>query len=449
MVTFSTLGGPRSEAPSTSFRPLVGRRPVGLATWPTGLLAACLLFAAPVGAQQTKDASLGTDVTSIRTWLLQHNPELQALQAETEAAEARVIPAGALPDPMVQVELRDIDPDRPTFLPGNAGSKTYQLRQRVPLWGKRSLARDVASGQARAARLERSAVALDLLAEAEQAYVRYWHAEESVLVIDRLIGLLEQVEEMAGVRYALGMAPQQDAIRAQVERTTMQRERIQRQSDREEAIAMLNVALGRRADAALAGAVAPPYLPVASGSLAEALAHLDADDHPRLQASRMLAEAAHGAAQLQRRARWPDITVGVGAMQRDDRVESYELMLEVEIPLQRRAIRERERERLRMEDAAIARARVARNALAGRLGIAWTQWRSARDKRQLIEKSQLPQSDANFKSALASYQVGEVDFNTLLEALTEWQGADLARVDALRDELLGAAAVRAIEGETP
>src|SRR3546814_10915221 len=43
--------------------------------------------------------------------------------------------------------------------------------------------------------------------------------------------------------------------------------------------------------------------------------------------------------------------------------------------------------------------------------------------------------------------VGEVDFGTLLEALNEWQGADLARVDALRDELLGAAAVRAIEGD--
>src|SRR3546814_16225969 len=59
----------------------------------------------------------------------------------------------------------------------------------------------------------------------------------------------------------------------------------------------------------------------------------------------------------------------------------------------------------------------------------------------------MPQADATRQSALASYQVGEVDFGTLLEALNDWQGADLARVDALRDELLGAAAVRAIEGE--
>lgn len=444
MVMFPPSAGPCPEADST----IHGR---GLASCRGGplafLLATCWLLATPALAQPPADP--GTDVASVREWLLRHNPELQALQSETEAAEARVIPAGALPDPMVAIELRGIDPDRPAFLPGNVGSTTYQLRQRVPLWGKRALAREVAGGQARAVGLERGAVALDLLAEAEQAYVRYWHADESIQVLDRLVALLEQVEEIAGVRYALGMAPQQDAIRAQVERTSRLRERVQRQSDRAEATAMLNVALGRRADAALALPAEAPSLPVASGSLTDALARLDADQHPRLQASRALAGAAHDAARVQKRAGWPDVTLGVGVMQREDMVDSYELMVEVEIPLQRRALRERQRESLRMEDAAIARTQVARNTLAGQLGVAWTRWRSARERRLLIERSQLPQSDANFKSALASYQVGEVDFNTLLEALTEWQDADLARVDALRDELAGAAAVRAFEGETP
>ncbi|TWI11494.1 outer membrane protein TolC [Lysobacter ruishenii] len=449
MVTLSASVRVGPEVSRITRWPPGGCRWLGHRTWFAAFLLSWLLSVPPVLAQTAPEALPGSDVASIRGWLLQHNPELRAMQAEADAAETRIVPAGALPDPMVSMELRDIDPDHPAFLPGNVGSTTYQIRQRVPLWGKRALARDVASGQARATGLARGAAALELLVEAEQAYVRYWHADESTQVIDRLIALLDQVEEIAGVRYALGLAPQQDAIRAQVERTTMQRERIQRQSDRMEASAMLNVALGRRADSGLATPSAMPTLPVHSATLTDALARLDDNGHPSLQASQALAEAAHDAAVLQRRARWPDITLGVGAMQRDDRVESYELMLEVEIPLQRRALHARERESLRMEDAALARTEMARNALAGRLGVAWTQWRAAREKRHLIEKAQLPQSDANFKSALASYQVGEVDFNTLLEALTEWQGADLARVDALRDELLGAAEVRAIEGDSP
>lgn len=391
----------------------------------------------------------GQDVASIRAWLTAHNPQLRALQADADAAEARVLPAGALPDPMASIELREIDPDRPSLLPGKVGSTTYLLKQQFPLWGKRGLSRDVTRYEAQSLRYERDATAWDLLAQAEEAYVRYWHVREAVVVIDRQLALLEQIEEVAGVRYALGMAAQQDSIRAQVERTTMQRERIERMATRREATAALNVLLGRRADAALAEPVAPPLLVVEDRTLAAALQWLDRGTHPALQASAAMAAAANRNVELQRRNRFPDITLGVGSMQRGNRLDSYELMLEVEIPFQQRARRERERESRLLEDAALARADAVRIDLEGRLGAAWARWIGAREQRELIEKTLLPQSDANFKSALASYQVGEVDFGTLLEALREWQGADLARVDATRDELLGAAAVRAIDGDAP
>ncbi len=159
------------------------------------------------------------------------------------------------------------------------------------------------------------------------------------------------------------------------------------------------------------------------------------------------AEAARTNVVLQRRNRFPDITVGVGAMQLGNGLESTELMLEVEIPFQQRARRERERESRLLEDAALARRDATLRAVEERGASAWSQWTSARERRALVENTLMPQADATWQSALASYQVGEVDFGTLLEALNEWQGADLARVDALRDELLGAAAVRAIEGD--
>ena len=133
-------------------------------------------------------------------------------------------------------------------------------------------------------------------------------------------------------------------------------------------------------------------------------------------------------------------------MQREGGLDSIELMLEVEIPFQQQARRERERESRLLEDAAWARLDVARQSLARDVASAWARWGSARERRQITERTLLPQADAAFQSALASYQVGEVDFGTLLEALDQWQGADLDRVDALRDELLGAAVVRSIEG---
>ncbi|KIQ96322.1 Heavy metal RND efflux outer membrane protein, CzcC family [Lysobacter sp. A03] len=390
----------------------------------------------------------GADVASIRNWLVENNPRLRALQTEAEAADAMIYPAGALPDPMAKVEWQGIDPDHPNVLPANVGATDYMLQQRFPLWGKRELAREVAREQARASAYEHDAVALDLLADAEDAYVRYWHAREAIAVIDRLIGLLEQVEEIAGVRYALGMAAQQDSIRAQVERTSMQRQRIERQALRRVAVSTLNTLLGRRADAPLAEPEAPPALAVGQSLFEATRQRIATGNHPALQASSALATAANRRAELERRNRFPDVTLGVGAMQVGSRVDSYSLMLEVEIPFQQRARRGRERASRLLEEAALTRTDAARDELEGRLGSVWGRWQGAREQRELIEQTLLPQSEANFQSALASYQVGEVDFATLLEALREWQGADLLRVDATRDELLAAAAVRAISGDT-
>lgn len=432
----------RLQARRLHLRPLFRRRPPLRYLLPYVLAGILWTLALPVSAT---DPVPGHSLESIRTWVLEHNPELRALDLEAQAAEARILPAGALPDPSASVEFRGLNPDKPWRTPDAGREVDYALRQRFPLWGKRSLARTAASQDAVAVGLDRVTTARDLLADAETTYARYWHADQAVAVLDRRIVLLRQIEEIAGVRYALGRAAQQDAIRAQVEQTNVQRERIERIAAKQEAAATLNAVLGRRSDAPLATPDEAPRLVVHSASLAEALDGADA--HPAVRSQQARAEAARTNVVLERRNRFPDITVGVGAMQLGNGIKSTALMLEVEIPFQQRARRERERASRLLEEAALARRDATLRSVEERGASAWAQWTSARERRGLIENTLLPQADATWQSALASYQVGEVDFATLLEALNEWQGADLARVDALRDELVGAAAVRAIEGE--
>lgn len=409
------------------------------------LLALVLLAAAPLHAEPPP----GTDLASVRAFALAHNPELAATALDAQAAHARIVPAGALPDPMVGVTLRDIDPDTPWRAPGTMTGNLVQVRQTVPLWGKRELARQAARAEAGAADAERAALERRVLADVESAYARYWEAGEALRVIDRRIALIEQVEQIAGVRYAVGLAPQQDAIRAQVMRTGFIAERFEREAMRQEAAAMLNAALGRAADAPLAAPTAAPELPVRWSTLAQARSVLGPALQPELAARAAMATAAERSAELQRRQRRPDVTFGVGAMQRGNGVESLEVMLEIQVPLQRRALHEREREAELRADAARLRESATRTDLEGRLAGALAQWRSARDRRQLADRTLRVQSDANFKSALAGYQNGEVDFATVLDALDAWQGADLTRLAAHRDELIAAATVRAVEGAQP
>ncbi|MHB8911653.1 MAG: TolC family protein, partial [Lysobacter sp.] len=177
-------GSDHFDRPRT--RPALRSLVLGLAfAW--SLLAHPLVSTAEAAAAESLP---GADVASIRAWLYTNNPQLRALQADADAAEARILPAGALPDPMASVQLKEIDPNRPSLLPGNVGSTTYLLKQRFPLWGKRELSRNVARYEAQSVQYQRDATALELLAQAEEAYVRYWHIREAVVVIDRQLALL-------------------------------------------------------------------------------------------------------------------------------------------------------------------------------------------------------------------------------------------------------------------
>jgi outer membrane protein TolC len=427
------------------FAPRRGRWPAAAHPRFAAALFSAWLFVASieqvVAQPMAGDTLPGADVTSVRDWLLANNPELRALQAEADAADARILPAGALPNPMVGLRLEGIDVERDLA--------TYSVRQTFPLWGKRALAKDIATQETIAVREDRSAVLLERMAEAEKAYVRYWHADAALRVVDRLIDLVATIETVARERYALGLAAQQDAIRAQVAQTRMRAERIERAAMREEAIAQLNAGLGRPQDAPLNPPAGEPAITVSVASRSEGVAAIARQTHPMLRARTAMATAADQSLALQQRQRMPDISVGVGYMQEDNRFDGYELMLEVEIPLQRGALREREREAAARRDAADARVEQALKQIEASFGEAWAAWASARQRQELFERTLLPQTEANFASALASYRVGEVDFATLLEALEAWQGADLSRLDARRDELIGASELRALIGSTP
>src|SRR5690606_28820409 len=112
-----------------------------------------------------------------------------------------------------------------------------------------------------------------------------------------------------------------------------------------------------------------------------------ADAHPAVRSQQARAEAARTNVMLERRNRFPDVTLGVGAMRFGNGIESTELMLEVEIPFQQRARRERERESRLLEAAALSRRDATLRAVEERGAYAWAQWTSARERRQLIENT--------------------------------------------------------------
>src|SRR5229473_4246198 len=103
----------------------------------------------------------GATVTELIALARLLSPELAAVALTAEAATARIISAGALPDPTLRVEADNLD-NRNVAM--NGQTTTFRLMQEFPLWGKLGLKREMASFDATAAKYRSRGVEFELIA---------------------------------------------------------------------------------------------------------------------------------------------------------------------------------------------------------------------------------------------------------------------------------------------
>ncbi len=381
------------------------------------LLLAALLAA---GACGSAAAELGADLQSLLDHARAQNPELSLMRAEAEAAAQRIQPAGALPDPVLRIELMNVNNygNDASFnlLPNKVGETQYTLMQALPWPGKRQLRSDIAAADHRQAQARTAAAWTELAMRIKTAYARYYLAAGNERLTREILDLMKRVEQIAQARYAGGLVAQQDALRAQLEQTTMRSELIMLESEKRQQRARLNALLSREAGAALAEPAVLRPLPPAAALDPAALAEIARSSNPLVAAEEARVAGAEKNRELTRRNRYPDFSVGLQPTQMGSRITSWGVMFEMNIPLQQGTRRAQEAEAEQMLTAARARARNVANQLAGELGETVAMLQAARETEALATSQTLPQSETSLRSAIAAYENGRLDFTALLEA---------------------------------
>jgi len=409
------------------------------------LLLALLLAALTA---QAADPLPGASVDSLLAAAREGSPELRMVRLEADAARERIGPAGALPDPMLRFELENITRNGSqgaTLDPSRVGDTKYTLLQPLPFWGKRDLKREVAAAEAAQA----DGRALDSWAEIasriKSLYAQYWLTHQALQLTRDNIELSRQLEQVAQARYAGGLAAQQDAIRAQVERSMLDAELVGMEAEYHHLSAFINAMLARPANSTLAA-------PAALRPLPDRLDHAALNQrllagNPQLAIETARRGGAEKSRDLAYRNRYPDFTVGVAPMQVGNRVDAWSLMLELNLPLQQGSRRSQERESERMLEAAAARQEALSHRLHGELNAALSNLEAARSTEQINRSRLLPQAELTFKSALAGYENGKVDFATLLDAQRQIRNAKLALLRAQASQQLRLAEIERLLGE--
>ena len=380
------------------------------------------------------------------------NPVIARDQALADAAHERIVPAGALDDPRMRYEASNVPTGDLDFQSTPLSGHQLGLSQRVPFPGLRANRAAAAEAGARAAA---SAVAdrrLAVAARVESEWAELGFAQRALDITERNIALLRQLVRIAEVRYRVGNGLQQDVLRAQVELTSLLDERLAREAAIERSSASLAVLLDLPVETRFPGTTAlgedaalPELLELASGL----------EERSALLRSRAASvEEARRQVRVAELEGYPDFDLGLGYRLRrrvaGDPVDGDDFVgasVTIRLPVDRSKWSARAAERRAQLRHAEASYRAARASLLGALRSAHADLRRADSETTLLRSGLVPQARQSLASSRSGYEVGRIDFLSLLDSQVRLLNAELRLVRAEADRRRAYAALEAAAGE--
>lgn len=393
-------------------------------------------------ASAFSDEPLGRDLEGLIAHAREHNPALAASRLDAAAARERVVSATALPDPRLEIELMDVTntmrPGRSaSLLPGEVGTTTVRVSQMLPFPGKRALRGEVAGALADSAAAEVLQTGVEIESAIRRAYIAFYQVADRARILDETIVLNESLEALVLSRYGLGLASQQEVLEVQGELTSLRIEALELARSRAAAVASLNALLPRAPDAPLVEPNALPPLP--PPAVLNGLIERATQQAPTLLRARSDLIAAERNSALTYRDRYPDFGVSVANNRPRGGRDSWDVMFELNIPLQQGSRRAREREAEYTRGAAEARHAAAEARLVGEIGETHAALEARRGQAGLIRHTLLPQIEAGLESARAGYETGSVGFAPVLAAQQRVLRTRLALLETEVEAALSAA----------
>ncbi|NNG16855.1 MAG: TolC family protein, partial [Gemmatimonadales bacterium] len=256
-----------------------------------------LVFAGLLPVQATAQAQDTLRMSDVVAEARRANPMLQAARYQADAVGERGSQAGALPDPVLSLGLRN----RPLDDFGTENPMTMNwigLSQSFPWPGNQGFGQQRQEHFARAADLDADEMEAALVARGKEVYFQLAFMDRALHIMASTRELLRDFLEVTSARYAVGTGLQQDILQAQVAIAQMTADITIVEQNRIAMAARLNSLMGRPATVPV-GALELPD-PVGLLPAVDSLMAAAAVNRPAIRAAReraLAAEAGYRAAE--------------------------------------------------------------------------------------------------------------------------------------------------------
>lgn len=385
-----------------------------------------------------------------------NHPSIQAAARMVAAKRARIAQARALPDPQLSVGyMGDIAPFK-TQRNDPSSNRTLGVMQELPYPGKRDLRGRIAAKEADAEMPNVEAARRRVRAEVKVAYYELWGVGKAIDITGRNKELLEKLARIAEEKYKVGKGLQQDVLRAQVEVTRIRQRQTLLEQRRRTLEAQIASLLLWPADAPLGplpAEIGKSGLPYSF----EELIGKGVENSPEILRQEQLIEQSRLAVDLARKEFYPDFSVSWDYQNRTSGMpEMYGLKFTMNLPIFNKGRRYAAVNEASETQASARQMREAvRTVLMFQVKEQYLSARASDELLTLYSKALVPQSALTLESAMTAYQVGSLDFLSLIsnfisvldyetsyyEELARYQQA-LARLEELTGiELDGASSI--------
>jgi cobalt-zinc-cadmium efflux system outer membrane protein len=348
---------------------------------------------------------------------LRENPDIQVARKRMEAFAHQVPVAASLEDPRLNVTVQP-EPIQTAAGPQDVVVSASQKFHWLGKLGKRAGA---AESQTTVARAQLAAAELGVVARVKRAYYELYFLQQAIAVTEAEQELLVEIRDVANVRYKSGQASQQDVLRADLEISDIENQLIRLRQQLESAQARLARILHVSPQTQLLALEQLPEARVPDDL--ERLQRQAVSRRPELHANLAAVQRDRAAVELARLDYKPDVTLGVSWIGVGDNGispiangrDSILLAAGMNLPVYRKRLDSAIRS---TEAKAVSTARQydsLRDATLEEVTDLFSKAKSQQEMLTLFREDILPKSRQTLEVSSHAYNVGEVDFLTLID----------------------------------
>ena len=350
------------------------------------------------------------------------SPKIKMLKAKLSAAEDRVPQVSNLPDPMLTLGMMNLPTNSFSFTQEAMTGKVVGLSQKIPFPGKLDTKGKISQKNAEIVKQEIEDAKNEIIKNVTDAYYELAFVRKSISIEKESKSLLKSIADVVRTKYSVNTASQQNLLKVELEITNVN-DKLDELADKEQTqLSVLNSYLLKPAGSPVN--VTEDFKFTFLSLTQAKLDSLARANRPFLKGINIAEKKAALQKSLADYDYYPNFTVGVQYTQRERIAQTnmnlhdlVSFMVGISLPLNYGGkVSAKVEETESMEELYRQQYNASLQMLNSNFGTAVSKLNTLEKRIRLLKDGLYPQADQTLKAAMASYQVGKIDFINVIDS---------------------------------